>query len=371
MPAQFAERAPRVSSSTRTAMEYWLYDGERHYQRRAQRRRRPAHRGASASSPAVSTRCAAARGTSTPASHDMDLNGVYASLNFPSSLAGVRRPALPARRERPRAGAGRGAGLRTTGTSRSGRGTIPDRIIPCQLPWLLDPEVAAAEVRRNADARLQGHHVHRGAREARPAVAAHRLLGPAHGGVRGDRARSSACTSARRRAHRSTSSDAPADTIGVLFFGYAMFAAVDWLYSKIPVRFPSSRSACPRAASAGWPGLLDRLDHVGRYQQIYGTWEGIELTPAEVLQRNFWFCAIDDPSALEQRHRIGDRPPPARVRLPPPGRHLARHPAAAARADRLSFPADDIRKITWENALEAVPAPGARRRAGRPRRVLT
>jgi len=23
------------------------------------------------------------------------------------------------------------------------------------------------------------------------------------------------------------------------------------------------------------------------------------------MQRNFWFCAIDDPSALEQRHRIG------------------------------------------------------------------
>ena len=38
---------------------------------------------------------------------------------------------------------------------------------------------------------------------------------------------------------------------------------------------------------------------------MYGTWEGIDLTPREVLQRNFWFCAIDDPSALEQRHRIG------------------------------------------------------------------
>ena len=36
----------------------------------------------------------------------------------------------------------------------------------------------------------------------------------------------------------STSDDAPADVIGVLFFGYAMFAAVDWLYSLIPVRFP-------------------------------------------------------------------------------------------------------------------------------------
>ena len=38
---------------------------------------------------------------------------------------------------------------------------------------------------------------------------------------------------------------------------------------------------------------------------MYGTWSDIELTPAEVLQRNFWFCAIDDPSSFAQRDRIG------------------------------------------------------------------
>src|SRR5207253_16785 len=35
-----------------------------------------------------------------------------------------------------------------------------------------------------------------------------------------------------------TSSGAPSDTIGVLFFGWAMFSAVDWLYSKVALRFP-------------------------------------------------------------------------------------------------------------------------------------
>ena len=29
-------------------------------------------------------------------------------------------------------------------------GAYPDRIIPCQIPWLLDPELAADEIRRNA-----------------------------------------------------------------------------------------------------------------------------------------------------------------------------------------------------------------------------
>jgi hypothetical protein len=38
---------------------------------------------------------------------------------------------------------------------------------------------------------------------------------------------------------------------------------------------------------------------VGRYQAIYGTWDGIELTPREVMQRNFWFCSLEDASAFD------------------------------------------------------------------------
>ena len=84
-----------------------------------------------------------------------------------------------------------------------------------------------------------------------------------------------------------------------------MFAAVDWLYSKVALRFPDLK-ICLSEGGIGWvAGLLDRLDHVGRYQTIFGTWEGVELTPREVMQRNFWFCTIDDIAGLEQRHRIG------------------------------------------------------------------
>ena len=91
----------------------------------------------------------------------------------------------------------------------------------------------------------------------------------------------------------------------MLFFGYAMFSAVDWLYSRIPVRFPKLK-ICMSEGGIGWvAGLMDRLDHVLNYQDMYGTWAGIDLTPKEVLQRNFWFCGIDDPSGFDHRHRIG------------------------------------------------------------------
>ena len=63
---------------------------------------------------------------------DMDLDGVYASLCFPSLIAGFAGTVFAEQqgpRARPRVRCGRG----TTGTSRSGPAPHPDRIIPLQL----------------------------------------------------------------------------------------------------------------------------------------------------------------------------------------------------------------------------------------------
>ena len=38
---------------------------------------------------------------------------------------------------------------------------------------------------------------------------------------------------------------------------------------------------------------------------MYGTWEGIDLTPREVMQRNFWFCSLEDASAFDVRDHVG------------------------------------------------------------------
>ena len=54
----------------------------------------------------------------------------------------------------------------------------------------------------------------------------------------------------------------------------------------------------------GWVAmLLDRLDNIvdrSRLRPRAGT-----MRPADVLQRNFWFCTLDDPSTIDTRHRIG------------------------------------------------------------------
>ena len=101
----------------------------------------------------------------------------------------VRRPALPARRERPGPGPRRGAGgqrLAPRGVGRHPPG--PDHPVPAAVAARPGAR-APTEVRAQRRPRLPRRHLPRAARAPRPAVAAHRLLGPVHGGVRGDRHR--------------------------------------------------------------------------------------------------------------------------------------------------------------------------------------
>jgi len=345
VPARFVGAAPRVELDD-DGMEHWLYDGQRHYKvglnavvgRPLEER---------SFEPSRFDEMRKGAWDIDARVHDMDLNGVYASLNFPSSLAGFAGQRYQLGVSDPELAL---AVVRAANDwhLEEWAGTYPGRIIPCQLPWLLDANLAADEIRRNAargftavtfpelPERLGLPSLHTGWWD--PFMAACEETGTViclHVG-----SSSTAPT---------TSSDAPADTIGVLFFGWAMFAAVDWLYSKIPVRYPGIK-ICLSEGGLGWvAGLLDRLDHVGRYQAMYGTWEGIDLTPREVMQRNFWFCAIDDPSALEQRHLIGidhvllETDYPHQDGTWPDTQELLHGQIG-------HFPADDIRKLTWENA---------------------
>ncbi len=279
---------------------------------------------------------------------DMDINGVYASLNFPSFLPGF---------------AGQRLQLATKDTElalatvrawndwhlEEWAGTDPTRIIPCQIPWLLDPELGAAEIRRNAERGFKAVTFSEG-----PQVLG---LPSLHTGHWDPIMRACAETETVVNLHigssgasPATAADAPPDTVGVLFFGYAMFAAIDWLYSLIPVRFPDIK-LCMSEGGIGWvAGLMDRLDHMLSYHDMYGTWTpDIGLTPSEVLSRNFSFCAVEDPSAFVQRQRIGVD----NILLEADYPHCdSTWPNTQAKIESEigGLPAEDIRKFTWENA---------------------
>ncbi len=280
---------------------------------------------------------------------DMDINGVYASVNFPSFLPGFCGQRLQLGRDPELAL----AAVRAWNEwhIEAWAGPYPDRIIPCQIPWLLDPDLAAEEVRRNAA---------RGFKAITFSEAPQKLGLPSiHTGYWDPLMAACAETGTVVNLHigssgtsPATADDAPADTVGVLFFGYAMFAAVDWLYSLIPVRFPELR-ICMSEGGIGWvAGLLDRLDHMLSYHDMYGTWTAdIGLTPAEVLKRNFWFCAVEDPSSFVQRDRIGVE----NILLESDYPHCDStwpNTQALVKRDIGDLPEADIRRITWQNAAE-------------------
>jgi len=279
---------------------------------------------------------------------DMDLNGVYASLNFPSFLpgfAGQRLQLVTKDQE---------LALATVRAwndwhLEAWAGAHPDRIIPCQIPWLLDPQVGADMIRENAARGFTSVTF--------PEAPSGHGLPTLHSGYWDPFIEACAETDTVINLHigssgssPNTTDDAPPDVTGVLFFGYAMFASVDWLYSKYPVRFPNLK-ICMSEGGIGWvAGLLDRLDHMLSYHAMYGTWTS-DLTPSEVLKRNFWFCAVEDPSSFAQRDRIGLENILIEQDYPHCDSTWPRTQAVVER-ELGHLPEDVVRRITWQNAAE-------------------
>lgn len=233
--------------------------------------------------------------------HDMDINGVWGSLSFPSMITGFcgrvysqcSDPEL---------------GLAVTRAWNDWMhdewwSPHPDRIIPMGITWLADPEIGAAEIRRNAA---------RGFRSVTLPERPHRIGLPS---IFTDwwepilRACAETGTVVSLHVGSSGLGDFPDGCgdvmmqLGATLFGQlSLTACVEWLWSGHPYRIPDLAIAMSEGG-IGWVAmLLDRLDNIVD-RSGYGV--GWDLRPADVLRRNFWFCTLDDPSTIDTRHAIG------------------------------------------------------------------
>jgi len=230
---------------------------------------------------------------------DMDLNGVWASLNFPSMVTGFcgRVFADVADRE---------LGHQTV---RAWNDWLydawwtpyPDRIIPLGITDIADPVRGALEIRRNAERGFVAVSL-----PERP----HRIGLPSlFTGYWDPIIEACAQTDTVIALHVGSSGGydspemAPALQLGATMFGQLSLAAcAEWLWSGYAVRHPGLKIAMSEGG-IGWVAmLLDRLDNLVD-RSGYGL--GWEIRPSDVLQRNFWFCTLDDPSTIATRHRIG------------------------------------------------------------------
>jgi predicted TIM-barrel fold metal-dependent hydrolase len=232
---------------------------------------------------------------------DMDINGVWASVNFPSMITGFCGRVFANASDKD-------LGFAVTQAwndwlFEEWYSPHPDRIIPLGITWLADPVKGAEEVRRNAARGFTSVTL-----PERPQHIGYPSL---FSGYWDPIVEACADTGTVISLHVGSSGgyDSPADApkleLGATMFGQLSLAAcAEWLWSGYPGRFPDLKIAMSEGG-IGWVAmLLDRLDNIVD-RSGYGKTYPSDLRPSEVLKRNFWFCTIDDPSTIDTRHRIG------------------------------------------------------------------
>jgi predicted TIM-barrel fold metal-dependent hydrolase len=298
LPSRLQERAPKVVV-TRRGHEVWEFEGERYTQ---------VGMNAVAGRPRDQVGFEPTRFDEMRRGcwdiheriRDMDINGVWASLNFPSMITGFCGRVFSQTPDRE-------LGIATTRAWNDWLfdewySPYPDRIIPLGITYLTDAEAGATEIRRNAE---------RGFRSVTLPERPHRIGLPSlFSGYWDPLIRACAETGTVISLHVGSSGNyeipagSPAVELTATMFGQLSLAAcAEWLWSGYPARYPELAIAMSEGG-IGWVAmLLDRLDNIVD-RAGYGSQLG-DLRPAEVLKRNFWFCTIDDPSTIDTRHRIG------------------------------------------------------------------
>ncbi len=302
MPATLAERAPHVVE-TPGGPEVWVYE-ERTYPNIGLNAVVGRRRDTWSMEPARFDEMRPGCYDIEARIEDMDLNGVWASLCFPSLVAGFCGAVFSGSSD-PELGL---ACVRAWNDwhMEEWAGAHPERIIPLQLPWLADASVAADEVRANAE---------RGFKAVSFPEFPAQLGYPSIFTDAWD-AFFLACeeTGTVVCLHTGASSwaplpspDPPFELLPTLFPVNALVAAAEWVWSGVPLRFPELAVAFSEGGIGWVPMLIDRLDYVLQHSasgSASNHWPS-DLLPSEVLKRNFWFCTIDDPSVVDLRERIG------------------------------------------------------------------
>lgn len=300
MPKKFAERGPKVVE-TAEGHEVWVLDGQPYFQvgfMCVAGRDREDHRVEPARFDEVRPGCWRIKDRIK----DMDIGGIYASVNFPSGVTGFGGTLFSLLEDRE-------LGLACTRAwndwlFEEWYSPYPDRIVPLGITFVTDPEEGAREIRRNAE---------RGFRAVTMPEQPHRQGLPAIFDPYWEPIiRACAETGTVMNLHVGSSGfpdmppGAPMLELGsTLFAQVALTACAEWLWSGWPVKYPDLKIAMSEGG-IGWVAMLiDRLDNIMARSGYGSGWGDAHRSPSDVLRRNFWFCMIDDPSTIVTRETIG------------------------------------------------------------------
>ena len=267
--------------------------------------------------------------------HDMDLAGVWASLCFGSIVWGFAGTRLSKMSDQD-------VGLASLKAYNDWMieewcGVAPDRYIPCQLPWMTDPETAAAEIRRNAERGYRAVSFSENPEGLGFPNIYDRYWDPFFAACQEtETVVNLHVGSSGNTRHPSTSS--PSDVSVALFPVSGLEALIDWIYAGVPRALPATEDRPFRGrrvlgadgSRAAAPGLRPRRGPRLATGQPAARGAG----PAQLLlllDRGPLGVPVARPDRRGQRH--------GRDRLPPLRHHLAGMPrdgpqAAARRWSR-------------------------------------
>ena len=232
-------------------------------------------------------------------------------------------------------------------------GTLPGPVHPAARSRRSGTrELMADEVRRVAAEGLPRGHVLREPREARLAELPHATTGTRSGRRAATRARSSACTSARRRSSSITALDAPIDVLITLQPMNIVQAAADLLWSPVLRKFPDLK----RRAVRGRHRLDPVLPRAPRLHLRAATTRGPARTSATSCRAR---CSASASSPASSTTRsastaastLGIDHDHVGVRLPALRLDLAERARDAGAVASTACRDDEIDKITHLNAM--------------------
>ena len=233
---------------------------------------------------------------------DMDKCGIWAQLNFPSVPWGFCCSRLTKLKNRE---AGFAALRAYNDWLSEWCDAAPERFIRSQVAWLGDPAQAAHEIYRNAE---------RGFVCVSFCENPERLGLPSLYSDEWD-VFFAACQESNTVINlhvgssgvaQQPSNDSPVEVITALFPVNGMLALVDWIYARIPLKFPGLKIVLSEAGVSWVPSMIERLHRAYRQAEASGSWSTGDPDPVDILRRNFWFTSIEDPSGFSLIDQIGD-----------------------------------------------------------------
>src|SRR5690625_4102918 len=289
MPAKFADQTPCIVEDS-DGMEWWQFEDNRVMN---------SGQNAMSSWPAAERTGGPVRFDEVrPGTYDvharvkdMDINGVATSLCFPSMVFGFCGQRFTKFSD-PELGL---AAMRAYNDwiAEDWAGVYPQRFIAQQVTWLPDPEIAAEEIRRNAERGFKAVSF-----SENPEALGFDSL---YSGKWDPFFAACAETDTVVNLHVGSSSqtlvpskDSPPPVIATMFEINAFAAATDWLFAGIPSRFPQLKIVLSERGIAWVPRLTDRL----RFRQrrfskdneggMSSTWSDT-LTADGVIARTFYY----------------------------------------------------------------------------------